>query len=110
MNGWTKLEPVAGGKTVCHVCQCGAHESLDPERRVAVGFGQAQIMRDGEVVWSDGNKEFEACPTMREVEIKAAADPDHDWRVVFYGPLWGGTYQRHGTAHWVLVEKNDGFA
>ena len=110
MSAWTKLEPVAGGKTVCPVCQCGAHESLDPERRVAVGFGQVQILRDGEVVWSEGNREYEQCPTVHDVELNAAANPDHDWRIRYYAPLYEATYQRHGPGHWVLVEKGPGFA
>lgn len=44
-----------------------------------------------------------------EVEKLAAADPDHDWRVVMFGPLHGEEYQRHGPDQWVLVVKNEGF-
>lgn len=45
-----------------------------------------------------------------EVEKLAAADPDHDWRIVLYGPLHGEVYQRHDAGVWNLVEKNEGFA
>lgn len=45
-----------------------------------------------------------------EVEKLASADPDHDWRIVMFGPLHGEVYQRQGDAKWVLVEKNEGFA
>jgi hypothetical protein len=45
-----------------------------------------------------------------DAEKLAAADPDHDWRVVLDGPLSGVTYQRHGPAEWLVVAKNGGFA
>lgn len=43
-------------------------------------------------------------------EEAAALDPDHDWRIVLFGPLHGEVYQRHGPDQWMLVEKNEGFA
>jgi hypothetical protein len=45
-----------------------------------------------------------------EVEKLAALDPDHDWRIVLFGPLHGEVYQRHGVGEWNLIEKNKGFA
>ena len=54
--------------------------------------------------------EWEDCLTVAEAEVIAAKDPEHDWRIVLYGPLRGSTYQRHAVRHWVLVEKNEGFA
>lgn len=45
-----------------------------------------------------------------EAEKMAAVDPDHDWRIVLYGPLHGEVYQRHAEGVWNLVEKNAGFA
>lgn len=45
-----------------------------------------------------------------EAEKLAATDPDHDWRIVLFGPLHGEVYQRHGPGQWMLVEKNEGFA
>lgn len=45
-----------------------------------------------------------------DAERAAVADPDHDWRIVLYGPLHGEVYQRHGLSEWMLVEKNEGFA
>ena len=48
--------------------------------------------------------------TGSKAEELAAADPDHDWRIVLYGPLSGRTYQRHATGEWVLIEQSMGFA
>lgn len=48
--------------------------------------------------------------TVSRVERLARQDPDHDWRIVLYGPLHGEVYQRHGKSQWVLVESNQGFA
>lgn len=48
--------------------------------------------------------------TVRDVERLAKKAPDHDWRIVLYGPLHGEIYQRHGKGKWVLVESNQGFA
>lgn len=45
-----------------------------------------------------------------DAEKAAAADPEHDWRIVLFGPLHGEVYQRHGPEEWNLVEKNEGFA
>lgn len=47
---------------------------------------------------------------MKDAEAAALADPDHDWRIVLFGPLHGEVYQRHGPGEWMLVEKNEGFA
>lgn len=48
--------------------------------------------------------------TVSRAERLARQDPDHDWRIVLYGPLHGEVYQRHGRNQWVLVESNEGFA
>lgn len=48
--------------------------------------------------------------TVSRVERLARQDPDHDWRIILYGPLHGEVYQRHGKSQWVLVESNQGFA
>lgn len=48
--------------------------------------------------------------TGAQAEELAAADPDHDWRIMIYGPLSGRTYQRHAPGSWVMVEQNEGFA
>lgn len=104
------LEPaIEGTHTGC--LNCGVRPSFfHPEARIAVGFGCAQLLRDGAVVFDEGSREFEECMTGAEAEALAAQDPDHDWRIVIFGPLSGRTYQRHEAGKWVLIEQNEGFA
>jgi hypothetical protein len=40
----------------------------------------------------------------------AMADPEHDWRIYFYSPMYEAEYQRQGLGVWVLVRKGQGFA
>lgn len=47
--------------------------------------------------------------TVADAEEVAAADPDHDWQIVMFGPLHGEVYQRQD-GRWLLIEKNQGFA
>jgi len=89
---------------------CGPRPSIFPmDGYVAVGFGYAGIHRDGDVVWQEQNNS-EDWMTGEKAEAMAAADPDHDWRIVLDGPLSGRTYQRHAPGEWALIEQNMGFA
>jgi hypothetical protein len=102
---WSKLEPLPAQSKGC--LNCGAvHESLRISAPLAVGFGFVSVTRDGERVWEGDDEHV----WLRRFERRAAADPDHDWRVYFNAPLWEATYQRQGEKHWVLVEKGMGFA
>lgn len=113
---WTKLEPIvleqAGLKSGC--LTCGPQPILLPtDEVIAVGFGDAGVTKDGSMVWSEaesGDIEFNDYWTCDHAERAAAADPDHDWRIYFHGPLSNAMYQRHATGQWVLVEKGLGFA
>ena len=98
---WEKLPPIEGVN------------NADMEMIICVGFGEATLRRNGHVVidgdhanWNNQGLKF----TTKEAEFIAALDPDHDWRIVIYGPLHGETYQRHGKGKWVCVESNEGFA
>jgi hypothetical protein len=79
---------------------------------ICVGFGDARVTRDGETIhdgeraWEDGHEPW----TVQDAENAAAADPDHDWRIVKYSPMHGETFQRHAPGKWVCVESNEGFA
>jgi hypothetical protein len=107
MSKWEKLPPVKGGVAGC--LNCGlAHDTLPLNAIVAVGFGDAHVSKDGEVVWREDNRK--RLPTLRTFENRAAKDPDHDWRAVLNGPLHGETYQRQGPKEWVLVGRTQGFA
>ena len=92
---------------------CGPRPSFFPPTGViAVGFGYAGLHRDGERLYTEPDEaesEDEYMPGAKAEEL-AAADPDHDWRIVLESPLSGRTYQRHGAGEWALIEQNQGFA
>lgn len=80
---------------------------------IAVGFGSAYVTKDGEIVYDEQRVEDEKFWTVQDAEDLAAADPDHDWQIVKYGPLHGETFQRQerqGIYQWICVESNKGFA
>jgi hypothetical protein len=108
-----KLSAVEGS-IACLTCGCGARSDLDPERVIAVGFGSAGYSKDGKNLWSedevDRDDEKAEFPQVKDVEAMAVKDPDHDWRIYFYAPLYEAEYQRQGDGVWVLVRKGDGFA
>lgn len=103
-----KHEPIIeGGNNPCPHCPpIPTQASMD--KLIAVGFGEATIRRDGEIV-IDAER-VEDWMTFADAEALAAADPNHDWRVVLHGPLHGETYQRQGDGVWLCVERNEGFA
>jgi hypothetical protein len=107
---WKRLKALPGANNGC-LC-CPPIEAIFPMRdRIAVGFGIAEVQRDGETVWRETpNIPFEKCWTGRKAENRAMKSPNHDWRIIMDAPLAGRTYQRHGKNMWVLVEKNLGFA
>lgn len=112
-----KREPIKGS-TTCATCGCGSHDTFDMESVIAVGFGSAGVTRDGHGVWDEGEAEHEARETGKEAmlwqgkdaEEAAAKDPDHDWRIYMFAPLYEAEYQRHSAGHWVLISKGLGFA
>ena len=102
--------PAVEGSVACLTCGCGARSDLDMERHIAVGFGSAGYSRDGESLWDEQGQEFDDCPTVADVEKLAVADPERDWRIYFFAPLYEAEYQRQGDGVWVLVRKGMGFA
>ena len=108
MQSFEKLPEVQGSLT-CGTCGCGARQHLHMDRVIAVGFGNAGFSRDGVVVWAEGQLE-EPLPTVADVEALASVDPDHDWRIFFFAPLYEAEYQRQGKGEWVLISKGEGFA
>lgn len=85
------------------------------DKVICVGFGEAQVLRNGIVVL-DGEKICataegpEDLATFADAEKLAQADPNQDWRIVLNAPLHGETYQRQGEETWVVIEENQGFA
>lgn len=110
---FTILPPIEA-KDVNQGCLCcpvpAVHARL--EKQIAVGFGGADCTKDGELVY-DGEADYQQGKepkSIGDMEELAKADPGHDWRVCFFGPLHGETYQRQGEGKWVMVESNEGFA
>src|SRR6266566_6039967 len=110
MSTWEKLPPLDGQPNPCANCPPILAEA-HPEKLIAVGFGDACVMRDGEEVYREPQDMVreDAFWDFARAEEEAAKDPDHDWRAVLFGPLHGETYQRQD-GKWLLVEKNEGFA
>ncbi len=105
--------PAVEGSIACLTCGCGSHDTLELDRPIGVGFGSAGYSRDGETLWEEGMRDpdsEEPYPTAQEVENMAKAEPDRDWRIFYYAPLYESEYQRQGDGHWVLVREGMGFA
>ena len=88
------------------VCPPDPAERLPLSARLAVGFGSVVVSRDDDVVWEGDDWSV----LLRRFERLARADPDHDWRVRFIGPLSGETYKRDTGGRWLLIERDEGFA
>jgi len=93
-------------------CPCCSSAALvaSMDMIIAVGFGAAYATRDNEVIYDGREVEDENWLTVFDLEKMAAADPDHDWRIVKYTPLHGETFQRHGPGQWICIDSNRGFA
>jgi hypothetical protein len=102
--------PAVEGSVACLTCGCGARSDLAMDRHIGVGFGTAGYSKDGEALWDEMREDPDDLPTVADVEKLAAADPDHDWRIYFFAPLYDAEYQRQGDGVWVLVKKGPGFA
>ena len=114
---FTCLPPIKGSVS-CLTCGCGAHDTFPMGGIVAVGFGSAFVTKDDKTVFDEQIEDFEAQRANREpnywtgqdCENAAIKDPDHDWRIHKFAPLYSAEYQRQGAGHWVLVRKDEGFA
>lgn len=107
---WAKEPAIVGKQQPC--LHAGVAESLfPPDGYIGVGFGFAGITCDGSTIWSE-NEQDGGVEEMhgKDAEVMAAADTDHDWRIVLEGPLSARTYQRHDKDRWVLISQGDGFA
>ena len=107
MSPWQKLPPLDEPAPAYDNFGCGYRPiRLDLRRRLATGFGYVAVRRDDELIWGGEHYGW----TAAKFERQAAADPDHDWRIQWYGALRGETYQRHGPNEWLLVATDEGFA
>lgn len=107
---WKKEIPIEGGYGGCG--HCGYQYSIAPEEMlIAVGFGVAQVTKNGEVIYDENSIENENdLWTLKEAEQEAIKDEDNDWRIHLVAPLSERHYQRQGKNNWVLYEKGQGFA
>ena len=116
---WEKKERL---KPKMHGClHATMQEILDMDEIIAVGFGDAHVEKDGEIIYHEPAKweldEVEAVEdfeslfwTVQDAENEAMKDPDHDWRIVLYAPLRGRVFQRQEPGKWYLIEEDQGFA
>lgn len=106
---WTKLPAIPGRQQPC--LHAGVAEDLfPPDGVIAVGFGWATLTCDGRMVYAEDNVRGDDYMTGAEAEALAAADPDHDWRILLMGALSEREYQRHDAGRWVLITQGQGFA
>lgn len=103
---WTREKPIKGKIRGC--AHNPVYDEAPPYMLIAVGFGDARVTKDGETVYKAPIEDGWIWDT-EEAEKLASADPDHDWRIVLYAPLYGRTFQRQD-GHWLLIAENEGFA
>lgn len=116
MSEWKKLQPLttadAGLRSGC--LTCGPQPTvLAMNACIAVGFGDAGVTMDGKTVWSEAEADDEdedSYWSAERAEQAALADPDHDWRIYYHGPLSESEYQRQGVGQWLLISKGMGVA
>lgn len=117
VSNWAQIKPIEDASIyVGCLCCSSAGRIAHSDRELAVGFGDVTVTKGDKFIYSEcqQNHAGKKLWTVADAEKLAAADPDHDWRIEFHGPLHGEVYQRHKTgAHagkWVCIESNQGFA
>jgi len=75
---WTKLPPI---KPKMHGCFLAPmQEELAMDEIIAVGFGDAHVEKDGEIIYSEPTEHGKhSFWTVQDAENEAMKDPDHDW-------------------------------
>lgn len=108
MTKWKKLPAIEATYGGC--LNCGPRPNFFPANgMIAIGFGYAGLHRNREPVYIEPS-DSDTYMTGAQAEVIAAADPDHDWQIVIWGPLSSRTYQRHGPDEWALIAQGKGFA
>ncbi len=106
---WKKEKPLESQIVGCGTC--GFKPQIAPMQKViAVGFGEAKLIKNSEIIWEERGKEWEDCITFADAEEMAKKDPDNDWRVHLLAPLSEVEYQRQGEGQWFLIKTGLGFA
>jgi hypothetical protein len=111
---YEKLPAIAAKDLHVGCLNCSSAALVAPlDMVIAVGFGSSYVTKDGEIVYDEQLVDDGKYWTVQDAEDMAAQDPDHDWRIVKYGPLHGETFQRQerqSIYQWICVESNPGFA
>ena len=84
------------------------HRKAPLNMDVTVGFGFAQVTKDGKEVWSSSS--MDEVVRLRRFEMRARKEPDADWRLVRVTALHDEEYQRQGRNNWVIVKSGLGIA
>ena len=106
---WEKKKPIHG--TIMGCAHNPIYDVAPMDMPIAVGFGRAEVTKDSTVVYKEPPEYDESgWWTVKNAESAAQKDPDHDWRIMLYAPLYGKCYQRQGEGLWVLIAENEGFA
>lgn len=107
---WEKLPCITDKEALPGGClKCPPAHAIAPmQTLIAVGFGDAHVSKDGEIVFDE--QQSDEFHELKEFEELAATDPDHDWRLVLNAPLHSREYQRHDAGKWVLIAQGEGFA
>lgn len=109
MSDWKKEPAIKSNGPAC-LC-CGTPTDIfQLDRIIAVGFGGASVTKDGKCVYDEQMVSDENYWTGADAEYAAATDPEHDWRISIFAPLYDADYQRHGPEQWVLIRRGEGFA
>jgi predicted NUDIX family NTP pyrophosphohydrolase len=108
-----KMSPIEAKHVGC-LCCGGNHETFPMDGKIAVGFGDAFLEKNGAPVWSErdlgDSASWDDFLSGEQAEEMAAKEPDADWRIKIIGPLKEGEWQRQGEKHWVLYREGMGFA
>lgn len=75
---------------------------------IAVGFGEAQILKNGEIVFDENN--FDDYHQLSEFEEMAKLEPDAEWICLLNAPCYSSKWQRQSEGIWVCIETGTGFA
>lgn len=106
---WIKEPLEEGCWNGCMNC-AGAPRQLGLDKVLWGGGGvdSINVYSDNQLIWESELSNHEIF--LSDIEKMAVEDPDHNWCVIFDGPLWGCTYQRQGEGLWLMIEKNRGWA
>ena len=84
---------------------------------IAVGFGDAQILKDGKVIYDGETEDDESeIKQLSEFEAIAQSDPNHNYQCFLNAPLWSARWERHDwylfmrSGDWQVIEESDGKA